>query len=203
MKVIDDKINLIIIGKWNRYILSPAWISKNLFHNKTIEIEVGIDLDLPPRYTHENVRIIPTQNAVNFFALKYDDLVLTRIENMVYELTTILEHTPVRAYGINFGFIEEENIELSKIFNISDNTKLTSFGLRIDGYSLKRHLIRGGQIINLTISQEDKGILFGINFHTDVKKPKNISDNIKGMFVENKKICEKLLSEVYDLKLEK
>jgi hypothetical protein len=69
-------------------------------------------------------------------------------------------------------------------------------------YLIQRKLLIEGQKLNLDIIQDGGNVVFGFNFHYDAPTIDSIKDNIKGRFVENKKIAENLLNIVYELVLE-
>lgn len=99
MKVKPGSTTLILVGKWNKYILSPNWLAKNIFKNDNMQVEFSFNLDLPPRFTSDKIRIVATEDNVVFVALTYDEDILSRIEAMVYNLAESLPHTPVSAFG--------------------------------------------------------------------------------------------------------
>lgn len=203
MKVKQDSTNLVIAGKWNKYILSPDWLAKHIFDKSEIKVEFSFTLDLPPRFTCDNIRIVPTEDRITFIALEYLNDVLEKIENMAYILTDLLPFTPIAAFGTNFAYIEEEaKMDLLDIFELKDNNKLSDYDVTIEKYSIRRKLLIEEQALNFDILQEGENVVFGLNFHYEAPPIGFNKDNIKGTFVENKKIAENLLNNVYKLVLE-
>ena len=203
MKVKRDSTNLVIAGKWNKYILSPDWLAKHIFEKSEIKVEFSFAFDLTPRFTCDNIRIVPTEDKVTFIALEYLNDVLEKIENMAYILTDLLPFTPIVAFGTNFAYIEEgARLDLLDIFELKDNDKLSDYDVTIKKYSIRRTLLIEGQELNLNILQEGKNVVFDFNFHYDAPSIGFIKDNIKGRFVENKKIAENLLNNVYKIVFE-
>lgn len=203
MKVKTDSTNLVIAGKWNKYILSPDWLAKHIFEKSEIKVEFSFTLDLPPRFTCDNIRIVPTEDRVTFIALEYLDGVLEKIENMAYILTDRLPFTPIAAFGTNFAYIEEgARMDLLDMFELKDNDKLSDYDVTIEKYSIQRKLLIEGQELILDILQEGENVVFGFNFHYEAPSIDFIKDNIKGRFVGNKKIAENLLNNVYKLVFE-
>ncbi len=105
MNLRKDSVSLIIVGKWNRYILTPEWIAKHFFNATELAVEFSLNLDSPPRFTRDDIRIVPEDNRIKFEALRYNDDVLLQIEQMSVKLAKLLPVTPVKAFGINFGFV--------------------------------------------------------------------------------------------------
>lgn len=203
MKVKTDLTNLVITGKWNKYLLSPDWLAKHIFDKSEIKIEFSPTLDHPLRFTCDNIRIVPTEDRVIFIALEYSNGLLEKIEDMAYRLIDLLPFTPIAAFGTNFAYIEEgAGTDLLDIFELKDNNKLSDYDVTIEKYSIQRKLLIEGQKLNLDIIQDGGNVVFGFNFHYDAPTIDSIKDNIKGRFVENKKIAENLLNIVYELVLE-
>jgi len=49
MKIILGSWSLVLAGKWNRHILTPKWVSDNLFEDENIGVEFPINRpDLAP-----------------------------------------------------------------------------------------------------------------------------------------------------------
>lgn len=203
MKVKQDSTNLVLAGKWNKYILSPKWMAENIFKKKEIQVEFSFNLDLPPRFTSDNIRIVPTEDRVVFVALAYDEDIIKRLEKMAYNLVELLPHTPVTAFGTNFAYIEDgETKDLLSLFELKDNSDLSDYNVRIENYSIKRKLLIDEQILNLNIIQNRGNVVFDLNFHYETPLTDKIKEKICNRFVENKKIAENLLKEVYGLKLD-
>jgi hypothetical protein len=123
MKVKTDLTNLVITGKWNKYLLSPDWLAKHIFDKSEIKIEFSPTLDHPLRFTCDNIRIVPTEDRVIFIALEYSNGLLEKIEDMAYRLIDLLPFTPIAAFGTNFAYIEEgAGTDLLDIFEQIFNT---------------------------------------------------------------------------------
>jgi len=203
MKVKTDSTNLVIAGKWNKYILTPDWLAKNIFGQSEISVEFSFTLDLPPRFTSDNIRIVASEDRVIFTALGYSDGILKKIEDMAYKLVDILPFTPIAAFGTNFAYIEEgAGTNLLDIFELTDNDTLSDYDVTIEKYSIRRQLLIAEQKLNFDILQEGEKVVFGFNFHYEAPSIDVIKEKIQGRFVENKKIAEGLLNNVYELELE-
>jgi len=202
MKIKEESCTIVLLGNWNKFILSPGWSAKNIFNEPGLEVEIALDLGLPPRYTsaQSHIRMIPTEDIVTFVALKNDDEIFQKMESLAYELVSKLSYTPIRAFGINFGFVDDANKNgLLEIFKFSDNEQLSNFGCQSTFNSIRRRLIIENRTLNLTISHKGSEAFFDFNFHFDVSSTNEISIKIKNSVVENKIIAENLLKSVYKL----
>jgi hypothetical protein len=203
MKPLQDHTTLIVVGKWNRHILDVEWLSKNIFMAAEIQVEFSLNLDLPPRFTKDDVRIVVTADRVVFAALQYRDEVLTKMEQMAVHLSTLLPVTPVSALGINFGYREDSPPEkLLAIFEIGDNCLLADQDAKIQANLIKRELKIQDRELNLSMSHAQGAVTFDFNFHFGLKNMADLSTLLNGTVVKDKAIAESLLASVYDLHIE-
>lgn len=203
MKPTEDGVTLIVAGKWNRYILSVEWLAKNIFRADDIQVEFSLNLDLPPRFLKDNVRIVATNSRIVFTALKYQDSVLSSIEQMAQRLATLLPVTPVTAFGINFAYRETAAPpSLIELFSFEDNARLADHGIAIQTSEIKRKVTLDDHIVNLSIRQESGVIGLDFNFHTDIGALEQLPPLLEGRFVRNKNVAERLMKDVYGLALE-
>lgn len=203
MKNVIDSSNIVIVGNWNKYILSPDWIAKNVFMAEKIQVEFSMNYDLPPRYTHENIRIVTDNDKVIFYALDHSDDALSKIEIMIKKLLGILVHTPVRAFGINFSYLEETHVaDLSDLFLIGDNTKISDNKAVISNYTINRALDYKDSNFSFSMGYNLKDINFSFNFHYNVTKTEDIVSQIGGLSLKNKKISIDFIKNIYDIELE-
>lgn len=202
MKIKEESCTIVLLGNWNRYILSPGWSAKNIFNEPELEVEIALDLGLPPRYTsaQSHVRLIPTEDNITFVALQNDNECLQKMEDLANELVSKLSYTPVRAFGTNIGFVDDASKnDLLGIFKFSDNEQLSNFGCQFTFNSVRRRLIVENRTLNLTISHKGSEIYLDFNFHYDVSGTNEVMIKMKNSVVENKKIAETLLKSVYNL----
>lgn len=203
MVVKQDSWTVVILGKWNKYILSPEWSAGNIFNLEKLRVEFGISVDLPPRYIGSDVRMTPSEDTVIFTALEHTDEALAKIEEYASSLFEKLPYTPIGAFGINFGFVEKAGSgSLSSIFDLTDDTKLVESGCSIKQKSISRQLNFSEKTLNLTIAQLNSEIAFEFNFHYDVKNCQEARAKLNKQIIENKVFALRLLKDAYDLNLE-
>lgn len=203
MKVIQDSWNIVLAGNWNVAIFSPHWLSKNLFHSDSITLEFPLVPGLPPRFTAEGVIIFPSSDRVIFAPRTLTDELLTKTEKMACELLNLLQHTPITAVGVNFGFIEKEPTqELLVHFVDKDAALLADAGFEIIERTFARKLIYQGQQINLSTKIELNEIKVDLNFHTDVQSAEQAQNSLKAVILKHRVTAFQLLQNVYNLTLE-
>ncbi|MEA5113341.1 MAG: hypothetical protein VB050_04875 [Geobacteraceae bacterium] len=203
MKIKEETWNVVLVGKWNKYILSPEWLAQNIFQVDKVQIEFGLNVDMPPRYTANNIRLTPSDDLVIFTSLSYDDSTLELMSSYCVSLFTKLSYTPIVACGINFGFIDDTQITpYDNLFRFDDESALVSTGSIVRSKTINRKLVLNeNKILNFNLTQSSEGISFDFNFHYDTK---NCEDAIEAVrcIVENKNKALHLLKTVYNMSLE-
>jgi len=191
MHIVPGSLTFVIAGKWNKYILSHNWVALNIFKEKIIDVEFSIEPDVPFRYHKGNIRFIPSEQNVIFQALNNDKETLNDIEGKATNLISLLNITPISAFGINIKFIEpnpkEELLNSLNIMDkINENFEIKSTIIkRVLKFSKKTEL-------NLTLSLIDNSeIFFDFNFHTRI----NNSDEFKLFMNENPNFFFKMFQE--------
>lgn len=204
MKIAPDSWSIVLAGYWNKYLLGPEWVAKNVFQEPTLKVEFALQMELPPRYTGEkNVRFVPSTDRVQIVALKYDDDTLRQMEEMARRLSTTLTHTPMAGLGINFGFTEDMDVgTLRTLFNLQDTNNVNSLGYTVQNTRLVRKLILDGNTLNIKVEDQGTKVSFDFNFHFEVKSAVEIADIIVGKTIEKKNVAIRFLREVYGLELE-
>lgn len=201
MRVKEGSFTIVLVGHWNKYILTPDWLAKNIFKDEQLNVDVAFNLALPNRYTSKraNVMFIPTANNVTLIALQPEDQCLENAESFAHELVSLLPATPVQAYGMNFGYMEKINDDLMKVFNFNDDEWFKDQEITTTHSSILRRIVIEDRILNLKISHDSENVLFDFNYHYDVKSTEDIKKKIKGATLKNKGISEKILKSVYKL----
>lgn len=206
-KILENIGTLIIYGKWNKNLLTPNWVQKNIFKEESDSIQVEfniIDIEQSPRYIYKNVKFIPSWNNVSIQASEYSDEIFITIEGLAKELCKKLPETPVLAIGYNFVY--SENIssldEIDKLFNYDDTSILSRLNLTIKNPSLTRQIENKGGILNFTISQKDSDVLFKFNFHYDINNNEEIDAVLDGRILKDKETAEKILIDGYGLNID-
>jgi hypothetical protein len=204
MKIKSESYSLIIAGSWNRHIFTPEWVSRNIFKADQVQIEFPINAIGPLRFEYQKVRLIPAANRLLFIALDNQDETLKKIETMANSISDLLPHTPVTAFGINFGFVDNvaNSVELLSIFNIADNERLSSVNAEIKLCMIQRKVIIDGTTILLTLSKDPSNMNFDFNFHFDIKALVELKTIlITGKIIECRNLALKILKQAYEMEL--
>lgn len=203
MKIKEESWNIVIAGKWNRYILTPDWVGKNIFEQQDLKVEFSMNMSLPPRFAASDVRFYPANEAVIFAPVLLDDATLSKAELMAAKLIQELKHTPITAFGINFGFIDAEpDAALCALFDTTDKDRLGGVGCEIKTSVITRMISFENRVVNLAIANDEAGnITFDFNFHYDVNGASGAEKLTGNEFKENKARAYRILKDAYNIEV--
>jgi len=109
-----SNIQFIAIGKWNPSIFTPQWII-----GKFPKIKDQVSPDEQVSIGYNIVEMSPTISIRKFeFNINYDRLVIScssenklgELEHLTKLILLTLEHTPIKAIGLNFNFTNSLDI---------------------------------------------------------------------------------------------
>lgn len=203
--VIKDIENwsVVLVGFWNQKIFNPEWLTKQKITkpNEQVEVNISIQNNSPfgIRYGFDDVHLQVFDRRLILNPTKDEDKILKTVENTSIKILELLEHTPVSGIGVNFQFIDEKpDSNKYEIFRFNDPEQLSDHDFEVLSSAIQRRLIREGQIINLTISNDDKNrIIYNFNYHSDASTSLEAIKHLKGSLIRHKKESIDLLESVY------
>ena len=211
LRVSIDKCSIVVAGLWNPYIFSPEWIAANLLQEPLLTPEANFEVAVGPgvasqiRILLSDVIISPTRQMVQFQPQSFTDSCLVRLENMAVRMLAILPHTPLKGYGVNFGF-ECSTDQNAELFNAKDYSDLHALDLEPTQRQIVRNLRHTQHCtLNLFMSIDvDKNVLNILcNFHhSPTKEGKLDSQLVNDKVLEYKMFALNLLKKVYGETLE-
>jgi len=201
MIIKKEGYNIVIVGGWNKSIFTPQWVSSKLFKKSGILYEFPLNINAPPRYTDNEVRLFIETNKIILSALVPSDENLNKIEQLAINVVELLPHTPVISFGINFGFVED--IEKSSIlnnFNINDNADITEIMGEIIETNITRTIKIENVLLNFNIIKNQQKISIDFNIHFTINEALDVKNIfIKKSFIKYKNEILSILKNLYDL----
>ena len=191
MQLIDTETSLVILGNWNPAILQPDWLVRHGFDTEAelaVQLEFSPIAGIPPRFTIEGLRILATNDHVLLNPEQTTVHFLELTENVGRSMLHRLSHTPIRAFGQNFQF-SEENVsqDFARLFDISDNlAEQLNFPIDVRDTTLISSYGIGETTLNFTRKLLADGTArLNFNFHYDVTSASNARELLEGSFVQN------------------
>jgi len=181
MKLLPTDWNVIVVGRWNRAILTPAGIGKRVFkleEGTPLEVQIAIDALAPPKVKYEGMTVIAGSDRliIQPSVLTFEEL--ERACKLAINAIDDLPQTPFVAVGYNVryasvGCIDEvDEVIAAPIDEHASDAKYTI---------LERNLSRsmkhkdGKLNIAATIS-EDQSRNIALNFETQSNDPDALKD---------------------------
>jgi len=195
--------NVVIVGAWNPGIFTPAWLGANLFSNPEIQIEFALTPGVPTRITGDGVIVVAAADRVTLAPKETTVEALGKAERLAQKLLELLPHTPIRAVGVNFGYLESEpGAELLERFEDPDTNALSDLGATLAERAVVRTVELSGAVINFTVSRKATELRFAFNYHSDAGTAEEARQALDGKVAEREAINRRLLSALYGLDLE-
>jgi hypothetical protein len=205
LQEVIENMTIIVAGRWNVAIFAPAWLGEHVFHGfgkNEVVIEFEVQPLAPPRITCAGVLLMPSPMRILAAPTSTEQEVVERTELAVCRLLTVLQHTPVTAVGINFGFkTDPGDIDLTKHFADTDNACLSSLDLSIQGTGHSWKLKTNDRILNLDCKVNSGRVEFAFNYHAEVTSAALAQELISGKVNHLRNESLKILKDVYEVTL--
>lgn len=190
---------------WNVHVFSPEWVGKQLFDGKPMTIEVPLGPSgVRVRYSAEGLNLITSGDLLIVGVQKADDHSVDRAEAAARHVLQLLPHTPVTAFGLNFGFYHAEpSDQLLGLFKLNDLDALSEFGCTIKRSNVVRSLEIAGATVNVThLLDSDGHAESDLNFHHNVPSAAAAEKQLEGRARKCLDLARTLLASVYNCTLE-
>lgn len=121
--------SIVSVGSWNSRILTPAWVSANVFampNGESMNIALN-EQQMTLCYEWNGIQLLMSDTRIEFKSNKQSKETLTLMEQCYQRLSELLPYTPVAAVGYNLnitltldeykqtvvsGILEQKNIDI-------------------------------------------------------------------------------------------
>jgi hypothetical protein len=177
--------NVVVLGRWNRAILTPKGIAKRLFdlpEGTKLEIGVPVDAIGPYRVKHGGLVVMVDENRLIVEALSPDYQSLQSAMSIAWRALDQLRETPVAAAGYNMRFqCGGDSEEAHPLIDATELPWDRRFG--DSGYPILQREVtwavgwEAGRIsTNLIREQGDSEIKIGLNFERSSTSIEELKD---------------------------
>ncbi len=200
---VDWSVVVVVVGRWNRSILTPAGIGKRLFglaEGTPLEVMLAIDAIAPPRVSHEGIVVVAGEDRLIVQTEVCSFSELERARDLAKRALDDLPQTPVSGVGVNVKCKTEVPIDaVTDVIGSPWDDQLSDQDYTIRGRAISRSLLWNDGTINLTVSMNGEGeqlIQFNFDFQSpDVKgQCKWLSTPIAEIQSEVNKLLTKTMS---------
>ncbi len=196
MVFINDSLNVMLVGDWNKLYIQPDWIATNVFEKDEIQIGVnGEGSEFSVSYRADGITIAPTQSKIIFSVWNTDE---ESLEKLSVCLNNFLEkvHIPTTfVYGINGDFVEDDDSLFAEVLDgMSDSNILIENGYQILSTQVTRTLVVNEKIINMESNLENARMTIHFNeHHVDQDKTCTFNTEMLNGFIRQ---CRKIVLEL-------
>lgn len=178
--------DVVVVGHWNRAILTPSWIGKNLFQLEKgtgIEVAVPIDVFSAPVVKWDGLNVIAEEHRLTVGTREPNYEQLAKAMEAATIALEELPKTPLFAAGFNIRFKATGVCEhLSETMQCPADETLSDAGYEILSKGLKRSIhtrsnVLSAGVVNLAIREgDDKLCAVDLNFHRDSKERADLQE---------------------------
>lgn len=204
-----DIVHFVIVGAWNKYILSQDWVSNNLFvGEQSLQMQIPVNMDASLKFMTNDLSICIVKDRLELSVINRTDPVFKKATNILRTIVRLLPHTPVFSFGINSTFYcSIEEVGDSVPFNYSDIELLASMGLPLQMQSITRCLkTSDNNLLNLSIHRDEnvKEVVFDFNFNYNLKSLLDVATILGDedtIMIDKREQMKSILRNVYALKM--
>lgn len=146
--------NVVILGAWNRAILTPSGIAQRIFQippDTPVEMQVSLE-GAPTRVLHEDIAVTVGAGALKLNPQASTYELLQRAMSLAHRALTSLPETPVKAAGFNIRYrIIDPPAEFLQVLSTELDDRLSEADLTITSRGLNRSLVFEDGVVNLSI----------------------------------------------------
>ena len=194
--------SVVIAGRWNRAILTPAGIAKRLFGiDNASQIRVAVPLDgVSPyqvRHPEHGIVAMTDDNRIIILATRntYENLkhAMAAGVNALRELPV----TPVTAAGFNVNYFSEGiTTEIAGLFEAVIDKTVSELGKPVRARSITRSLEYGRGVLNFTLSLDQAGFKLQCNFNLDSKNDEELKTWLQSPLGEAEVIVGQIVAKL-------
>jgi hypothetical protein len=164
---------VVLVGKWNKAILSPKGIAQHLFKLPAdTKIQVNVPLDGVSAYLVRNpeetlsVHVETERLQIDLLKCSYE--ILDKGMKVGVDALEMLPITPISAVGFNVNFKSPEvPVDLLQAIECTIDSKIALNGMELAGRSLGRTIRFNDGVINLSVRWTGEEYQINCNFHLD------------------------------------
>lgn len=205
MAVTRSEWNAVVVGDWNRAILTPAWIGKHLFGlepGTPLEVQVTLDEYRPHQVKYGGIVVMASSSQLIAKPVANEFADLGRAALVAAKAITELPRTPLTGAGINCVFKSDTPIEkLSQVTGHPADKAFDDFKISSRGTSraLKWH---DGYVNVLADDDENQGRTILFNFHLADKDEEHLAAWLARPIAEIEDAVTKILKKYLDIELQ-
>lgn len=197
--------NVVIVGHWNRAILTPEGIARRLFRlerGTPIAVEVAVDGLAPIRVRHENLTVVPGQSKLVIHTNEPTYANLDHAKEIAVRAIEGLPETPLTAAGFNIRIkIDIVPDQLLNAIHAQIDNRLSDADFTFDRRSLTRTIQWQDGVLNLNVFQ-GTDLRVELNFHRRSSESTELLAWLRSPIGDVRAVVNRIFNNVIQIPLE-
>jgi hypothetical protein len=173
--------NAVVIGAWNRAILTPDGVRRRLFElpeGTPVELEVPVDQPGPFRVGHDGLIVIPALGRLEVSARTPSLDAIRRASVLCQRALVSLPETPISAAGVNIAYrLTEIPDAVLDLVRAPLDEALSDAGYEVRGALTRRSVVLPPGVVNVQVVQKRTGGgTLEFNFHRESTVPNELRE---------------------------
>lgn len=206
MKEKENISHFVILGSWNKYILTQDWVKNYLLPDEeSIQIQIPVNMDASLKFVTKDLTVSIVKDRFELSVIKKSEPVIRKATAIVRAVVRLLPHTPVLSFGVNSTFSCSATEASGKIdFNNSDIELLTAKGMPLQMQSILRCVkVSDNCFLNLTLQRDEntQEVTLDFNFNYNIKSMIEVSSILgddDDILLRKRKDMISILKDVYN-----
>ena len=192
--------NLVIVGSWNKDILTPEWVKEYLLDGQDFQVLFpmnslnSLKFDVVTKYS-----FAINMNRLEFQLHDSSEGASREMITTARKLLRCLVHTPIVSFGVNFVYKSERQGLLNGISHTKDIKELLT--AEVESAEVTRVFNLGqGKVLNFKVVQKGAATFFDFNYSYHVKNAQNLIDVLgddDDVIIRKRQVSENILNSVY------
>jgi hypothetical protein len=194
--------NIVVLGYWNRAILTPAGIAHRLFKlddTTPVEVYVPVNVSEPHKVAHKGIQVTVPPGRLMIDPAGATFPQLAEAADVAVNALVSLPETPVTAVGLNVRYhIEDPTDEFLDLLGRRLDDALSDSDQIVLGRVIQRSIQDRDCVLNLKLERPVEGpIEIEFNFHKATTVPEEMSDWIKNRASDLEPSVNAILSRTF------
>ena len=206
MKEKENISHFVILGSWNKYILTQDWVKNYLLPNEeSIQIQIPVNMDASLKFVTKDLTVSIVKDRFELSVINKSEPIIRKATAIVREIVRLLPHTPVFSFGVNSTFYCSTTEASGKIdFKDSDIELLAVKGMPLQMQSTLRCVkVSDNCFLNLTLQRDEntQEVTLDFNFNYNIKSMIEVSSILgddDDILLHKRKDMISILKDVYN-----
>lgn len=202
MEILTQGHSIVLVGGWNRNIITPQWVTSSLANVEEAVFQLAIDdPTFPFRILFDDYVLTVRVDRLQLHSQIVSAERLSGATTLANDLLELLPHTPISSLGLNFAWRESDPPStLLPLFTLSDTSAIADEGHSATETAIKRSFPWQDGILNFTLALKPQGhVIADFNFHWPVARAADAQQYLNARASEARDAALLLLRKVYNL----